>query len=330
MRNKILTDCRAWTSETVDASSKWYYTLSESCLSALYRGVQKHSGPLCDLRVSDAIRSACAPCLRPVLEALQTGRGFAIVERLPVEYYTPDQARGSYWMIGQCLGVPFEQNIEGTLLYDVRDTGRDVKSGARFSVTNAESSFHTDGAFGAQVPELVGLLCVKTARSGGRSQLISAYALHNRLLDRAPDVLNALYSPFCFDRRGQFLPGESPVKKAPIFSGDEQTLMTRYLHYYIRVGHRNAGVPLTREQARALEAVEAALKRPDMRVAFDLEPGQMLFTNNRWILHNRTAFEDAPEVGQRRHYVRLWLMERQEAAHRQAGEKPTQPLLHKK
>ncbi len=304
MLNKQITDSRAWTAETIDAPSEWYYTLSERYLSALNSEVRK-ADAIFDLRASDTI--ACAPCLQPVLDALQTGRGFAIIERLPVEYYTRDQARAAYWMIGQCLGVPFEQNIEGTLLYDVRDTGRDVKSGARFSVTNAESSFHTDGAFGTQVPEIVGLLCIKTARSGGRSQLISSYAVHNILHQQAPNVLNALYSSFYFDRRGQYLPGEAPVKKTPVFSWDKQTLMMRYLHYYIQMGHREAGVPLTLEQERALQAIEDVLKRPEMRVEFDLAPGQMLFTNNNWILHNRTAFEDDE---QKRHYVRLWLMQK--------------------
>jgi hypothetical protein len=33
----------------------------------------------------------------------------------------------------------------------------------------------------------------------------------------------------------------------------------------------------------------------------------MFFINNRWILHNRTAFEDDPAPERRRHYVRLWL-----------------------
>ena len=165
-----------------------------------------------------------SPCLQPVSEALHTGRGFAIIERLPVEYYTRDEARAAYWMIGQGLGVPFEQNIEGTLLYDVRDTGRDVKSGARFSVTNAESSFHTDGAFGTQVPEIVGLLCIKTARSGGRSQLISACALHNILHQKSPNVLNTLYASFYFDRRGQFVPRRSTCKKDPcVFLGQTNT-----------------------------------------------------------------------------------------------------------
>ena len=70
-----------------------------------------------------------------------------------------------------------------------------------------------------------------------------------------------------------------------------------------------ADQPLTSDQKSALDPVEDLLKQPEMGVEFDLKPGQMLFTNNNWILHNRTAFEDYPDVEQRRHYVRLWLME---------------------
>ena len=50
---------------------------------------------------------------------------------------------------------------------DVRDTGRDVTKGARFSVTNAESTFHNDNAFSPRIPDYVALLCVRTARVGG-------------------------------------------------------------------------------------------------------------------------------------------------------------------
>jgi len=38
--------------------------------------------------------------------------------------------------------------------------------------------------------------------------------------------------------------------------------------------------------------------------------GLFKFANNRWTLHNRTAFEDHPEPERRRHYVRLWLQRR--------------------
>jgi hypothetical protein len=38
-----------------------------------------------------------------------------------------------------------------------------------------------------------------------------------------------------------------------------------------------------------------------------MRAGEMLFLNNRWLLHNRTAFQDYPEPERRRHLVRLWL-----------------------
>ncbi len=196
------------------------------------------------------------------------------------------------------------------LLYDVRDTGQQVAQGARFSVTSASSTFHNDNSFGAGVPDFVGLLCLQRAQTGGQSQLISVYALHNELLKYHPKVLQTLYKPFWFDRRGQFKEGESPISLAPIFHWDGGELTIRYLYYYIHVGHERAGQALTLDQEKALETLEALLHRSDFRVKFDLNPGQILFTNNRWILHNRTAFEDYSEPERRRHCVRLWLSRR--------------------
>ena len=303
-------DARAWQKRTVDENAAWYYSLAEDCLSsfeAILRDAQRQPGPITGISRPASSPNGCGKCLQPALDALSSGRGFAIIERVPIEQYVVEDALSMYWLIGQFLGKPMEQNIEGTLLYDVRDTGQNVAQGARFSVTNAESSFHNDNSFGETLPDLVGLLCLHTAKSGGQSQLISGYALHNELLENHSDVLKTLYQLFCFDRRGQFQVRESPTSQFPIFkwSGDELTL--RYLHYYIQVGHERAGKSLTTDQEKALEVVEGLLCCADFRVEFDLQPGQMLFTNNRWILHNRTAFEDYTDPARRRHYVRLWL-----------------------
>ena len=305
-----VSDGRAWRGSTIDDTAAWYYPLSEDCLasfeSIIYdaRGLP---GSFTEISRPVSLSNGRDESLQRALDTLNSGRGFAIIERVPIEQYTVEAALSMYWLIGQFLGKPMEQNIQGTLLYDVRDTGQNVAQGARFSVTNAESSFHNDNSFGETLPDLVGLLCLHTAKYGGQSQLISGYALHNELLENHPDVLETLYQLFCFDRRGQFQTGESPTSQFPIFqwSGDELTL--RYLYYYIQVGHERAGKRLTTDQEKALEVVEGLLRRPDFRVEFNLQPGQMLFTNNRWILHNRTAFEDYTDPERRRHYVRLWL-----------------------
>lgn len=104
--------------------------------------------------------------------------------------------------------------------------------------------------------------------------------------------------------------GESSTSDNPIFQWDQVELTMRYMYYYIQIGHQRAGQALTPNQEKALNILEMLLCRSDLRVEFSLKPGQMLFTNNHWILHNRTLFEDYPDPKCKRHYVRLWLQRR--------------------
>ena len=86
------------------------------------------------------------------------------------ERYTRDEAQMVYWVIGQLLGVPFAQDVKGTLLYDVRDTGQDPTKGARFSVSNVESSFHMDHCFGDPIPDILGCsACRERSPAAGAS-----------------------------------------------------------------------------------------------------------------------------------------------------------------
>src|SRR5262249_30715414 len=152
--------------------------------------------------------------------ALETGRGFAILDRLPLDRFSRDEAQAAYWLIGSLLGEPFEQNVEGTLLYDVRDTGKALSEGARFSVTIYESSFHTDNSFGDRVRDYVGLLCLQSARSGGVSQLVDAGAVCRELKSRNPRALETLSRPFHVDRRGGVREGDTPTVLRPVVETD--------------------------------------------------------------------------------------------------------------
>ena len=152
------------------------------------RDRRKAPQALAAFQLSLSGRAACAEALQPVRAALESGRGFAIVEGPAGAPLASDDAQLLYWIVGQGLGRPFAQNVQGTMFYDVRDTGQDLSKGARFSVTNYESSFHTDNSFGAEILDYVGLLCLQTAKAGGRSQVLSGFALHNELRARRPDL----------------------------------------------------------------------------------------------------------------------------------------------
>jgi Taurine catabolism dioxygenase TauD, TfdA family len=312
MPTKTATDPRAWRADTIDAPESWYHPLCERSLAALdqvIRDWRPESQPVTELKASDALRAACAADIRPVLAALEEGRGFAVIS-VPPERYTPPQLQAAYWLVGQLLGRPFAQNVQGTLLYDVRNTGQDVRAGARFSVTNYESTYHTDNSFGDDVLDYVGLLCLNSAKSGGLSQVVSGFAVRDELRARQPDALAVLRRPFHVDRRGGLRPGDEPTARFPVLGGEDNELLIRYLRYWIEVGHDKAGQPLTPEQVSALDALDRVAGGRPLRVEFMLRPGEMFFINNRWILHNRTAFEDYAEPERRRHYVRLWLQRR--------------------
>jgi alpha-ketoglutarate-dependent taurine dioxygenase len=303
-------DPNAWKAATLHGPAIWNVPLSPVCLAVLDRYVQplrREPRPVTELRLSEADRAVCKRELRPALSVLEEGCGFVVLDRVPLERYSPSEAQALYWLIGQGLGQPMEQNIQGTLLYDVRDTGQSVAYGARFSVTNSESTFHTDNSFGPVVADYVGLLCLQTARAGGLNQVVSGHMVYRELGEHQPEALKTLRQQFHIDRRGGVRPGEPPTIPFPIFGWDGDRLVLRYLRYWIEVGHEKAQQPLTPAQVRAMDELDRVASRPELRAEFYLERGQMLFVNNRWILHNRTAFEDHPEPERRRHYVRLWL-----------------------
>lgn len=303
-------DPRLWTAETVGTPATWTHPLPDTLVAALTAIVQKRDradAPITELRLSGDEHAALGGDLADARRELNQGRGFVVLDRLPMGASSPRTAVAVYWLMGQLLGEPVVQNVQGTLLYDVRDGGQDVAQGARFSVTNYESSFHTDNSFGETVVDYVGLLCLATAQSGGMSQVVSGLAVVSVLRREAPEALDTLRQAFHVDRRGGFREGEAPTVLRPVIELGESGPLFRYLRYWIEAGHTRAGEPLDPERRGALDRLDAVLNRLELRAEFALEPGQVYFLNNRWILHNRTAFQDHPEPSRRRHLVRLWL-----------------------
>jgi alpha-ketoglutarate-dependent taurine dioxygenase len=307
------TDPRAWTAATIDDPAKWYCRLPAACLLSVedvLADLRRNPRPVPELRLPPAHTEAWREGVRPALQALEEGRGFVVIDGFERDRYTREEMTAIYWLVGLALGEPFAQNVQGTILYDVKDTGQSVYQGARFSVTNAESTYHTDNSFGEIILDYVALLCLASARSGGLSQLVSGYSIYEELRKNYSAQLEILMQPFEVDRRGGVREGERPTVRYPVIAETSDGLLYRYLRFWIHEGHAKSGTPLTAAQLEALDTLDAVAARPELRVEFMLQPGQMLFANNRWTLHNRTAFDDWEEAERKRHYVRLWLYRR--------------------
>ena len=304
---------RGWRATSLGLESEWHCRLSEESREQLTQAVREalaSDQSLAEVRASAELREALSGDLDPLRQELTIGRGFVIQQGLDLAGLSAGEGKILYWLLGQCLGEPLAQNVQGTVLYDVRDTGRSVESGARFSATNADSSFHTDASFAERQVDLVGLLCLQTALQGGVNQLVDGRTVWEELAAQHPEALATLAQQFHVDRRGGARDGEAPTASYPILECRGAEPVFRYLRYWIEAGHEKAGKPLTASQRCALDLLDVTLRRPELRAEFALRPGEILWVNNHWIFHSRTAFQDHPEPERRRHLLRLWLAAR--------------------
>jgi alpha-ketoglutarate-dependent taurine dioxygenase len=246
----------------------------------------------------------------PVIDALVShirdellfGRGFLLLRGLPVDD-GPVQIAARLWVLGRHLGTPLTQNARGHLLGHVCDLGYNAADPAtRLYQTNQRQGFHTDSA------DLVALLCLRPAHSGGRSSLASAGAAFNAMVARDPDLAAALFEPVATDHRGEEPPGRPPWFEIPILNYFEDRLTVIYQRRYIESAQRFAGaVQLTERQRAALDAFDAVLDDPDLHLEMDLSPGDVQLIHNHQLLHDRTAFVDDLDPARRRHLLRMWL-----------------------
>ena len=110
---------------------------------------------------------------------LKEGLGFGTIKGLSPKEFSKDQQRIIYWMMCNFLGDPLVQNAQGDLVYEVRDRGKTMEAGGRYSETSQGGVLHTDSVQWDHPPDILGLLCLHPAMSGGESVVVSAHSIHN-------------------------------------------------------------------------------------------------------------------------------------------------------
>jgi len=93
----------------------------------------------------------------------------------------------------------------------------------------------------------------------------------------------------------------------PVYNEIDGNIFLRYLRAWIEAGHSKVGKPLTDVQIKAFNTIDSIANQKQLQARFNMKQGDMFFINNRWIMHNRTAFEDFDELQKKRHLVRLWI-----------------------
>jgi alpha-ketoglutarate-dependent taurine dioxygenase len=117
-----------------------------------------------------------------------------------------------------------------------------------------------------------------------------------------------LFEPFALDLRSEERSGTRgwiPVVPCRHAGG---VLRSFYHSDYFRSAARHADAPrLTQDEQALLDLYESIASEPEIRLDMELRPGDVQLVSNHTVIHARTAYEDAPGDGGRRHLLRLWL-----------------------
>jgi hypothetical protein len=295
-----------WIGRELQSSTSWIHVFSEQErleLEGAIEFMRDHELPLSDVVPGVVQMPRVAASIAEWRAQLQHGRGFQLVRGMPIEGHSIEDAARLYWLIGRCLGDPVPQNRSGDLLCDIRDTGADPNDPQiRLYQTRAEQDFHTDAA------DIIGLLCVKTAKSGGVSRIVSSVRVFNEVLRQRPDLVPLLFEDWYFHLHGQQLEGMPSYFTMPLARWDGKNLMSFFIGWYIRRAQGSPGVPpLTAEQQELLHLYERTANDPANYLDMEFQPGDMQWLKNSVILHKRTEYVDHLEPQQKRHLLRLWL-----------------------
>ena len=250
-----------------------------------------------------------------VAEELENGLGLFRLRGIPVERYDPEALKAFFLSFGDHLGIPVSQNLEGDRINAVEDEGakaneygiiddRETAGGFRSSraraFSNAALRFHCDRC------DVVSLLCVGQAKTGGHSKIASAVAIHNTMLERRPDLLEELFTAYPRSRFGEEVNDASVHYMLPVFTTQDGKFASHYSRTYVEAAQTNPAVPRLRpEQDEALDLLAEIAQ--ELCFEMTLQPGDIQLLNNHVLYHARDPYQDDTASGQCRLLYRLWL-----------------------
>lgn len=288
--------------------SQWLHYLADAEINelvaatdtAIQRGLQPEQFGADDFKLP-----SLGARLADIVNTVENGVGFALVRGVPVQRYSEAALRVLYWGLGCYFGEAISQNSRGQLLAEVSDRGNLYADlNARGFATSAELQPHVDTS------DMTTLLCVRAAKRGGQSRVVSSSEIFNTVLNEHPEFLDSLFVGFKNDLRGEGPTGdinELTHHAVPVFSYYAGRLSCSFNIRMIENAEKKSGRPFSPIERRALDFVQEVSMREENGVRFFMRPGDIQMVSNHSVLHSREQFEDYEEPERRRCLYRFWV-----------------------
>lgn len=305
----IGTGPKAWKTEDVEIDSSWILRLTPEQIQGFKDALayaKAHPKPLLEMTQADyPLPETSKKALEEAIASTQGRWGMCLVKGFPVDDWSEAEMRIAYWGMGLYMGVGRTQNRASEVINDVRDAGGSYKvKGGRGYNTNAGLDFHQDSA------DVVSLLCRKTAKTGGKSKVMSSIALRERVIELRPDLLPVIEANNWFHSfQNAQDPTQPPYYRCPLMGASGAALCARTNRKNTAAAQRDfPEIPrLSPQQEEVLDLFDQIMPTDEFCYSMELERGDMQLLNSFVTLHSRTPFEDFDEPNEKRHLMRLWL-----------------------
>jgi len=297
--DRIIEHPSAWTSKELGGKERLIRRLTNEQVDAIELLLRQtaHLKPQQVTR-ADFDHPVVNELLTAVRKEILDGRGAVIVSGIAPDRFSEEQFQRIFWGFGTHLGIAAEQSANGDRLGHVQAAEGDQHGRGYRSLQ--ELNMHSDSY------EVIGLMCVRKALSGGMTGIVSSLAIHNEILKLRPELLPALYRGYYF-AAGEAKFSSKPITDdmVPVFCNVDGKVSCSFEPTHMRDAAVMRHEPLPGDLDEALQVFGAIAKRDDLALRFQIEPGEMMLLNNFTNLHSRTEFKEAP--GAKRLLFRLWL-----------------------
>eukprot|EP00746_Dinoflagellata_sp_MGD_P137635 gnl/MRDRNA2_/MRDRNA2_71396_c0_seq1.p1 gnl/MRDRNA2_/MRDRNA2_71396_c0~~gnl/MRDRNA2_/MRDRNA2_71396_c0_seq1.p1 ORF type:complete len:443 (-),score=68.57 gnl/MRDRNA2_/MRDRNA2_71396_c0_seq1:121-1449(-) len=295
-----------WTGEELKNDPWWGHMLTPEDIDDLHKATQvaKKSATWLLPGVPDIVAKETFPLgpamvqkLAAVRDQLENQKGLVMFKNMPVHdsRFTEDDLAIMYLGVSVHVGHIILQSSSGLRSVSrgyglplgrvqAEMTGETPKNGKQ---TNNHFRYHTDRC------DVISLLSIRTAPSGGASRVCSAPAIYNALLERDPELAQTLTQPI--DRIWE---GENGFFRLPVMGLTPSGKFTTQISpsYVENAQFLPNTTKATQNQIRALDAIEDI--GIELGAEFTMAPGMLYFLNNHQVYHGRGSWSTTESESQ--------------------------------
>ena len=157
MLTEAVPDHRAWRGPSL-SPDRYLVRIPDECVAemeSVLAELRRAPVPTLLLLPEHFALDACARWMKAVRARLDEGPGFVVLDRLPLDRMSRQEAIDLYWLLGNLLEPPVAQEWKGTVIYDVRHDGEAYGANTRGALTPVGLEMHNDSSMGEAPPNYV-------------------------------------------------------------------------------------------------------------------------------------------------------------------------------